>query len=133
VTSGSPLPNTPSTTDTVELAPNYALSTALVVLGLPFFIASPWIGGAIAIFGLFLLFQTVSLRLVFTPTALEVYRSEKQIRSFPYAEWQNWEIYVGNLPVLFYFKEVNSIHFLPIIFDPQQLRTCLEQRCPKQS
>lgn len=121
-----------SATDSIELAPSFALSTALLVLGLPVFIFLPWVGGAIGVFGLFLLFQTVTLRLIFSPTALLVYRGDKQIRNFPYQEWQNWEIFWGKLPILFYFKEIKSIHFVPVIFDPKLLRTCLEQRCPVQ-
>jgi hypothetical protein len=35
------------------------------------------------------------------------------------------------VPILFYFKEINSIHFLPILFDRKMLQTCLEQRCPR--
>jgi hypothetical protein len=31
--------------------------------------------------------------------------------------------------VLFYFREVSSIHFLPILFSPSQLRSCLERHC----
>jgi hypothetical protein len=76
------------------------------------------------------LFQTATLRLQFTATALDIYRREGLIRRFPYQEWQNWRIFWGNAPILFYFKEVKSIHFLPILFDPKQLKTCLEQRCP---
>ena len=60
-------------------------------------------------------------------------RSDKLIRSFPYSEWLNWEIFWSPVPVLFYFKEVNSIHFLPIIFDAKTLRSCLEQYYPRQS
>ncbi|HBB34665.1 MAG TPA: DUF3119 domain-containing protein, partial [Cyanobacteria bacterium UBA9273] len=43
----------------------------------------------------------------------------------------NWRIFWPQLPILFYFKEIKSIHFLPILFDPKQLNTCLEQRCPR--
>jgi hypothetical protein len=34
------------------------------------------------------------------------------------------------VPILFYFKEINSIHFLPIIFDSATLRLCLEKYYP---
>ncbi|MFM7424122.1 MAG: DUF3119 family protein, partial [Elainella sp.] len=66
----------------------------------------------------------------FTETALEVWRGATCIRRFPYQDWQNWRLFWFNFPVLLYFREVNSIHFLPILFNPGQLRTCLEQRCP---
>ena len=81
--------------------------------------------------GLFLLLQTVTIRLHFTSTDLDIYRGEKLLRRFPYQEWQNWRIFWDRIPILFYFKEVNSIHFLPILFDPKTLKSCLEERCPR--
>jgi hypothetical protein len=33
---------------------------------------------------------------------------------------------------LFYFREVNSIHFLPMLFDPNLLTQCLNTYCPRQ-
>ncbi len=122
--------NLPAATETVELAPHYAIPIALVLLAVPLFFVQVWGAAIVALFGLFLMFQTVTLRLRFTDTALEVYRGETQIRRFPYREWQNWRIFWFNLPILFYFREVNSIHFLPILFNPKMLRICLEQRCP---
>lgn len=115
---------------TIELSPSYTLPLGLLVVAVPLLLFSPWLASAIAIFGLFLLFQAATIRLQFTPTALDVYRSDKMIRRFPYQEWQNWKIFWTPVPILFYFKEVNSIHFLPMLFDPKMLRTCLEQRCP---
>jgi Protein of unknown function (DUF3119) len=115
---------------TVQLAPSYALPIALVVIAIPLTLVQLWVAAAIALFGLFLLFQAVTLRLLFTETALEVYRGETEIRNFPYRDWQNWRIFWVNVPVLFYFREVKSIHFLPILFDPKLLKACLEQRCP---
>ena len=128
----APIPptNVPIATETVQLAPSYALPIALLILAVPLFLLQVWVGGAIALFGVFLLIQAVTLRLLFTETALEVYRGEKLIRNFPYQEWLNWRIFGSGVPILFYFKEINSIHFLPILFDPKMLRTCLEQRCP---
>ena len=79
----------------------------------------------------FLLLQSALLRLQYTSTNLDVYRSGKIIRSFPYSEWSHWEIFWQPIPILFYFREVNSIHFLPILFDPKMLRVLLEQRCPQ--
>jgi hypothetical protein len=124
-------PTVPQSTETVQLAPSYALPIALVGLALPLFLIQPWVSGAIALFGLFLFFQAVTLQLRFTDTALDIYRGETLIRRFPYQDWQNWQIFWSNVPILFYFKEVKSIHFLPILFDPQMLKLCLEQRCPK--
>ncbi len=116
---------------TVELKPSYNIPVVLVIAAIPLIFVQPIVGGAIALFGLFLMFQAVTLRLQFTTTDLDVYRGEKLIRRFPYQEWQNWRIFWNGLPILFYFKEVKSIHFLPIIFDPNTLKTCLEERCPR--
>lgn len=116
-------------TATVELSPNYTIPLVLIMAAIPLLWLNPWISLVIAVFGLFLLFQTVLIRLKFTETALEVYRSNQMIRTFPYAEWKNWEIFWDKVPILFYFKETKSIHFLPIIFDPKTLKTCLEERC----
>ncbi|ALF51893.1 glycerol dehydrogenase [Nostoc piscinale CENA21] len=121
----------PNSTATVELKPSYNIPVVLVLAAIPIVIVQPLVGGAIAVFGLFLLFQTVTLRLQFTATDLDIYRGEKLIRRFPYREWQNWRIFWNSFPVLFYFKEINSIHFLPILFDPNTLKTCLEERCPR--
>ncbi|MBD2301787.1 DUF3119 family protein [Nostoc sp. FACHB-87] len=121
----------PNSTATVELKPSYNIPVVLVLAAIPIVIVQPLVGGAIAVFGLFLLFQTVTLRLQFTATDLDIYRGEKLIRRFPYREWQNWRIFWNGFPVLFYFKEINSIHFLPILFDPNTLKTCLEERCPR--
>ena len=120
----------PNAADTVELAPNYAIPVALVLIALLLFWVQPWVSGAVALFGLFLLFQTAMLRLRFTETALELYRGETRLRHFPYQDWQNWRVFWPKLPILFYFREVNSIHFVPILFDPKLLKICLEQRCP---
>lgn len=127
----NPSPNTFPKTSTVELKPSYNIPIVLVVAGIGLLLVLPWLGGAIAIFGLFLMFQAVSLRLQFTAMDLDLYRGDQLIRRFPYQEWQNWRIYWNRVPILFYFKEIKSIHFLPIIFDPNTLKTCLEQRCPR--
>ena len=116
---------------TVELKPSYNIPVVLVIAAIPLLLVQPIVGGAIALFGLFLMFQAVTLRLQFTATDLDIYRGEKLIRRFPYQEWQNWRIFWNGVPILFYFKEVKSIHFLPIIFDPNTLKTCLEERCPR--
>lgn len=115
----------------VELKPSYTIPLLLVLLGITLLIVQPLLAGVITLLGLFLMFQAVTLRLQFTTTDLDIYRGEKLIRRFPYSEWQNWEIFWSRVPILFYFKETKSIHFLPIIFDPKTLRSCLEERCPQ--
>ncbi|MFW6264143.1 MAG: DUF3119 family protein [Cyanobacteriota bacterium] len=111
----------------VELSPSYTIPIVLVLAAIPLLLVQPWVSLAIAIFGLFLLFQTATLRLQFTETALDIYRGKSLIRRFPYADWENWRIFWPSFPILFYFKEVKSIHFLPILFDPKMLKACLEE------
>jgi hypothetical protein len=126
----TPVRPSPVTGQIVELAPSYKIPLVLILAAIPIAWAQIWVGLVISAFGLFLMLQTVTIRLRFTETALEVYRSEKLIRSFPYSEWQNWRIFWEPVPILFYFKEVKSIHFLPIIFDPKTLKACLEKHYP---
>jgi Protein of unknown function (DUF3119) len=116
--------------DSIELKPNYTIPAVLVAIAIPITAIQLWLGIGMGIFGLFLTIQTAIIKLKFTTIALEVYRGSKLIRTFPYQEWENWQIFWPPVPILFYFKEVNSIHFLPIIFDPQVLRTCLEHYYP---
>jgi hypothetical protein len=120
-----------TSTQTVELSPSYTLPLMLTVAALPVSLLQLWVSLVIALFGLFLMFQAATIRLQFTETALDIYRSETMIRRFPYQDWQNWRIFWTPVPILFYFKEIKSIHFLPVLFDPKMLRTCLEQRCPR--
>jgi hypothetical protein len=114
----------------IELKPNYTIPAILVTTAIPIAAIQLWVGIVVGIFGFFLTIQTAIIKLKFTTTALEVYRGSKLIRTFPYQEWETWQIFWQPVPILFYFKEVNSIHFLPIIFDPQVLRTCLEYYYP---
>jgi Protein of unknown function (DUF3119) len=115
----------------VELLPNYTIPLVIITAAIPVAALQLWVGLAIGVFGVFLTIQTAIIRLKFTTTALDVYRGSKLIRTFPYSEWETWQIFWQPLPILFYFKEVNSIHFLPIIFDSQMLRTCLEYYRPQ--
>jgi len=118
-------------TEVVELLPNYKIPIFILLGACALSFVSIWLAAAIALFGLFLTVQTTIIRLQFTDKALNVFRSGKMIRSFPYSEWSNWEIFWQPVPILFYFKEVNSIHFLPIIFDPKTLSECLQQHYPR--
>jgi hypothetical protein len=121
----------PNITSTVELKPSYNIPVVLAIAAIPLILLQPWIGSVFMLFGLFLMFQALTLRLQFTPTDLDIYRGEKLIRRFPYQEWQNWRIFWNTVPILFYFKEIKSIHFLPILFDANTLKSCLEERCPR--
>ena len=123
--------STVSATQNVELNPSYRLPIVLAIATLPLLFLQVWLGAIVFLFSGFLLLQAATLRLVLSETALEIYRSQKLIRHFPYTDWQNWRIYWSPVPVLLYFKEVKSIHFLPILFDPQALQAVLEDRCPR--
>lgn len=120
-----------NSTQTIELTPSYAIPLILVGISLPLLLVQKVVSLAIALFGLFLMYQAATIRLKFTDTALDVYRKEDLIRRFPYQEWLNWRVFWPAVPILFYFKEVNSIHFLPVLFDHKMLQACLEQRCPR--
>lgn len=120
-----------STTPYTDLAPSYRIPLAIMVLALPLLWVNLWLGAVVGVFGVFLMVQALTLTLRFTDTALDIYRQDTLIRQFPYSEWQYWDIFWSPVPILFYFREVKSIHFLPIIFSPTQLRTCLETHCPQ--
>lgn len=115
---------------TTELNPNYAIPVVLVLAGVPLIWVQPIAAGVVSIFGLFLVYQAATIRLVFTATDLEVYRSQQMFRTFPYQDWQDWKVFWFGFPILLYFKEVKSIHFLPVLFDAQMLKTCLEKYIP---
>jgi hypothetical protein len=108
------------------LAPSFAIPVVLTLAGAGLCFLSLWVGVPVALFALFLLVQ-------FTEQALEVSRNGTVFRSFPYEEWIHWELWWDRFPVLFYFREVNSIHFLPILFDAVELRRCLELHCSRRS
>ncbi|MGB3787741.1 MAG: DUF3119 family protein [Phormidesmis sp.] len=115
---------------TTTLLPNYRLPIAMVLLSLPLLFIQLVVGIVWALFSLFLLYQTTAIRLTFTPVALEVSRNDNLLKTFPYAEWESWKIFWHAVPILFYFKEINSIHFVPVLYDPQQLREQLELHRP---
>lgn len=117
--------------ETIELKPSFTIPLVLIFAAIPLLFVQVWLSLIIGLFGIFLLIQTLTLRLKFTALALEIYRQDKLIRHFPYSEWQHYEIFWPRTPILFYFREVKSIHFLPIIFDAQMLATCLEARCSR--
>lgn len=123
--------STDKSTATVELAPNFKIPLGLLAIAIGIFFLSRWVALPVAILGLFLTVQTFLIRLQFSESALSVLRSGKVIRSFPYSDWLNWEIFWQPVPILFYFKEVNNIHFLPIIFDARTLADCLHKHYPR--
>jgi hypothetical protein len=122
--------------DEVVLRPRFwvplgVLLLAGACLGLrPLWGGVVWLALATGLMGLFLLLQAALLRLRFTPEALLVARRDTVIRRFPYEAWIGWRVWWPALPVLFYFREENSIHLLPMLFDATALREQLEQRLP---
>jgi len=116
--------------DTVVLAPSYGLTLGVGAIALAASWLNIWLGLVLGLFAIFLAVQATVLRIHFTGTALDLYRGETRLRSFPYADWTHWEIFWSPLPTLFYFNEVNNIHFMPMLFNPRQLRDCAESRCP---
>ncbi|NJL80669.1 MAG: DUF3119 family protein [Richelia sp. RM2_1_2] len=123
---------TSNSLSTVELKPSYNIPIVLIIGSIPLLLIQQFVaGGIIALLGLFLMYQAVTLRLQFTATDLDIVRGDNLIRRFSYSEWQNWRIFWDLIPILFYFKEIKSIHFLPILFNPKTLKACLEERCPR--
>jgi Protein of unknown function (DUF3119) len=130
---------TAASPDAVTLAPRPWLPLWILALAglaqvlLPPWEGLPWISGITGLFGLFLLLQTALLRLRFGPEALQVLRLEQEIRRFPYADWSHWRLFWTPVPVLFYFREIRSLHLLPMLFDGRELRRQLELRVPLSS
>ena len=119
--------------EVIELAPNYRIPLILIAIAIASCFVSLWLAGIFALLGLFLTIQTALIRLQFTTEALVVLRSGKVLQTFPYSDWLNWEIFWSPVPILFYFREVKSMHFLPIIFDSKTLVNCLNKYYPRQS
>jgi hypothetical protein len=122
--------------DGVTLAPHYGVPLGLALIaGLLLTLSSRWQGffyGGLSVltFAAFLLLQTNLLRLCFSAEALLVLRSGEEIRRFPYDAWLTWRLFFPAVPVLFYFREQNSPHLLPVLFDATALRAELERRVP---
>jgi len=104
------------------LAPRIWLPLAVIALGVAALLLTVWLALVVSLFGLFLLIQSQILRLQFTTDALLVWRGATVLRRFPYSEWLTWSLFWGPVPVLFYFREQRSIHFLPVLFDATSLR-----------
>jgi Protein of unknown function (DUF3119) len=117
-------------TETVILNPDYRVPLGVAVIGVGLAFLSIWVGAVVGVLAGFLALQATILRLHFTPTAMELYRNQQLIRQFPYDEWLNWQLFWPPLPILFYFREIKSIHFVPILFSPATLQACLSSRSP---
>ena len=121
ITDQSTIPNR----ETVELEPSYNIPVILMLGAIILSVFQVWLCFGVGLFAIFLAIQAYTLRLNFTADSLKIYRGKKLIRDFPYEQWEYSEIFWSKLPILFYFREVNSIHFLPIIFDRKTLSCCL--------
>jgi len=122
----------PPPADCVTLQPRPWVPLGVMALALPTGL-SPFGWRAalpVVLFGLFLLSQAALLRLSFNAEALVVERAGREIRRFPYGDWQAWRLFWGPLPVLFWFREVHSIHLLPMLFEAGALTEQLERRLP---
>ena len=120
--------------ENVSLEPRFWVPLGVTLLGPAALVVSPlwsgvrWLTLALVLFGGFLLLQARTLRLEFAAMDLVVWRGETEIRRFPYQSWISWTLFWPKLPVLFYFREQRSIHFLPVLFDASTLRQQLQQR-----
>lgn len=135
VESGATAPEAAGIDDpSVVLAPSFAVPLGVMLLSLnclalqPLWAGALWLALAVSLFGLFLLLQAVLLRLEFSDDALLVWRQQNLLRRFPYEAWLGWRLFWPGLPALFYFRERQSIHLLPVLFDAATLQAQLEQR-----
>ena len=119
-----------STPAPVTLKPDMRLPLLVVALGLALLPLplSPWPTLVLALFGLFLLIQSASLRLEFKEDALIVWQNGRELRRFPYDQWLSWRLFAPWLPGLFYFRETQSIHFLPILFSRTAASSAIGRR-----
>ena len=125
---GSTPTNPITPTDAVHLAPRPWVGLGVTLLGAPLLLLAWPAALVVSLFGLFLLLQTALLRLRFEAEALVVLRGSTEIRRFPYSEWISWRLFWPTVPVIFYFRETNSIHLLPMLFDARTLEQQLTQR-----
>jgi hypothetical protein len=104
----------------------------VITLGAACALLNRWAAAGVAVFGLFLLIQSQILRLQFSADALLVWRGNSVLRTFPYSAWLGWKLFWGPIPVLFYFREQQSIHLLPVLFDATSLREQLNRHISAQ-
>lgn len=127
-----PVPSGPDPAAGVILAPRPWVPMGVITLALallplqPAWSWAPIAAGVVGLLGLFLLVQTLLLRLQFSGDALLVWSRSSLLRRFPYSAWIGWRVFWGPLPVLFYFREARSPHLLPVLFDATALRQQLD-------
>lgn len=123
-------PFAPQARGVIVVPPRPWLSLAVLALGIAL---TQWllaVGAVVALFGLFLGFQTATVRIVFAAEQFEVWQYRKRIVGFPYREWLGWRIFWPGVPILFYFREIYSPHFIPMLFSYRILRENLQKFVP---
>ena len=110
--------------DSVTISPSFQLPIILIVLSFMLLFLNIGILPTIvsASFSLFLLLQAFTLRINITKEDFVVLQLGKEIRRFPFKNWIAWKLFLPDLPGIFYFRETNSPHLLPILFNPKQLK-----------
>lgn len=115
----------------VTITPKFTLSFIVLALGITALFILPIVPALLLfLFGLFLIYQTATLRIVFLEDTFAVQRSGRTLVDFPYADWFTWKILWPPVPILLFFKEVKSIHFIPMLFSPKELQENLERFIP---
>ena len=110
--------------DSVTISPSFQLPIILIVLSfmLLFLNIGIWPTIVSSSFSFFLLLQAFTLRINITREDFIVLQLGKEIRRFPFKNWIAWKLFLPDLPGIFYFRETNSPHLLPILFNPKQLK-----------
>ncbi len=108
------------------LNPDYKVPGGLFLIACGVALIWPWVGLGMGVFALFLASQAATIRLVFTEQALEVLRSGKRVVFFPYTDWITWRIFWPGFPIVFFFREVKSIHLIPMLFRRTELEAGLK-------
>ena len=116
--------------DSVTIAPSFKLPLILIIFSFSLLFLN--IGSVPTIisasFSFFLLLQTFTLRIKITQEDFIVLQLGKEIRRFPFSNWLTWKLFLPSLPGIFYFREKSSPHLLPILFNPEQLKTQLKEK-----
>ena len=110
--------------DSIIISPSFQLPIILIVLSfmLLFLNIGLWPTIVSSSFSFFLLLQAFTLRINITKEDFIVLQLGKEIRRFPFKNWIAWKLFLPDLPGIFYFRETNSPHLLPILFNPKQLK-----------
>ena len=109
----------------VLISPSFQLPLILIFLSfmLLFLKIGVWPTIISGSFSFFLLLQSFTLRIQITNDDFVVLQYGKEIRRFPFKNWLTWKFFSPSFPVIFYFREKSSPHLLPILFNPEQLRS----------